>query len=179
MAYRASDYNSADGMMTATWGPILWTFLHLMSFNYPTHPTDAQRKDYCQFVLYVGKVLPCRHCRDNYERNLREAGFGTAVFRDRGSFSHFVYRLHAHVNKMLNKETPVSYAEVRNRMERCRARCTDARPDPNRELGCRDPLYATKLRSCLRFVPADSGEPTLSYDPACAAPLTAASDAGS
>ena len=37
--YNSKDYNSGDGMLTSVWGPSLWHYLHVMSFNYPINPT--------------------------------------------------------------------------------------------------------------------------------------------
>ena len=50
----------------------MWQFLHIMSFNYPTNPTDEQKKDYLQFLKLLEKTLPCKWCRINYGKNIRE-----------------------------------------------------------------------------------------------------------
>ena len=42
--YNKKDYNSEQGMLTSVWGPSLWHFLHVMSFNYPVKPTKIQKK---------------------------------------------------------------------------------------------------------------------------------------
>ena len=43
-------YNSGDGMMTRIWGPMCWTFLHTMSFNYPVNPTSEDKKHYKDYA---------------------------------------------------------------------------------------------------------------------------------
>ena len=60
------DYNSNDGMMTSIWGPTLWHSLHTISFNYPTHPTDSDKKHYKDFMSSLVNVLPCKYCRNSY-----------------------------------------------------------------------------------------------------------------
>ena len=50
MKYKKEDYNSNNGMLTTVWGPPLWHFLHLMSFNYPVNPTKKQKRDYKRFI---------------------------------------------------------------------------------------------------------------------------------
>ena len=48
--YKRSEYNSGDGMLTSIWGPSLWHYLHVISFNYPTNPTNLIKKNiknYC------------------------------------------------------------------------------------------------------------------------------------
>ena len=44
--YTPEDYKSGEGMLTTVWGPSLWHFLHIMSFNYPNEPTNDQKKQY-------------------------------------------------------------------------------------------------------------------------------------
>lgn len=55
-----------------TWGPLFWDMLHITSLNYPLKPTDEQKENMRQFLLALGKILPCRYCRLNYDRHLRE-----------------------------------------------------------------------------------------------------------
>ena len=43
--YNKKDYNSNDGMLTSVWGPSLWHYLHVVSFNYPNNPTNLQKKN--------------------------------------------------------------------------------------------------------------------------------------
>ena len=31
--YTKKDYNSNEGMLTSVWGPGMWHFLHIISFN--------------------------------------------------------------------------------------------------------------------------------------------------
>ena len=31
--FSKKDYSSGDGMLTTVWGPSLWHYLHIMSFN--------------------------------------------------------------------------------------------------------------------------------------------------
>ena len=44
--FKKIDYNSGDGMQTFVWGPAAWHFLHTISFNYPVHPSLADKKYY-------------------------------------------------------------------------------------------------------------------------------------
>ena len=149
-------YDSSDGMQTSIWGPLFWTVLHLTSFNYPVHPTTQQKEDYCVWLLSMGKVLPCRYCRENFPRNLRAAGFGPTVFRDRESFSRFVYELHNCVNRMLNKRVSLSYETIRDRYEGFRSRCLTQKQKNEivGERGCVNEMYeGTKGKLCIQVVP--------------------------
>ena len=49
--YNKSYYSAADGMLTTVWGPSLWHYLHIMSFNYPINPLPCHKKYYKHFIL--------------------------------------------------------------------------------------------------------------------------------
>ena len=69
LIYNKKDYNSGDGMLTSVWGPSLWHYLHVMSFNYPVEPTKQQKQKYKQLLLNLQYTLPCKYCRINYKSN--------------------------------------------------------------------------------------------------------------
>ena len=195
--YSSNDYNSGDGMLTAIWGPGIWHFLHTMSFNYPVKPTREQKKQYMNFVLQLQHVLPCSHCRLNMKKNLEMCPLTMATMKDRESFSRFIYRLHETVNKMLHKESGLTYEEVRERYEHFRARCTvdkskekgaavckplnpvvvgkcsvgkaksGKKNSSKKESGCTEPLYGKKAKAVIKIVPHDTECPTLEIDERC------------
>ncbi len=164
------DYNSNDGMLTAVWGPSLWHVLHTISFNYPTKPSPEDKQKYKDFLLSLGKVLPCKYCRDNFAKNLVETNFSDDVLENRNNFSRFIYNLHNQVNKALNKESKLTYEDVRDRYENFRARCVNdvpLIPKHADEKGCTIPLYGKKSRCILRVVPSDSDMDTFAVDDSC------------
>ena len=69
--YTKKHFSSGDGMLTSVWGPPLWHYLHVMSFNYPVKPTAADKKHYRDFICNLRNVLPCRYCRENLKKNLK------------------------------------------------------------------------------------------------------------
>ena len=100
VAWAADEYSSADGMVTSVWGPATWISLHATSFNYPVTPTTADKKRHARWLVTVGTTLPCVHCRTNFPRTLRNAGFfDPASFDGREQFSRLVYRMHDEVNE--------------------------------------------------------------------------------
>ena len=100
---RQPDFNSGNGMQTHTWGPLMWAFLHIMSFNFPVEPTGQQKLDYYNFLYALSNVLPCCHCRDNMINNMKKANLSCDSFKDRASFSKFIFNLHNEVNNTLQK----------------------------------------------------------------------------
>ena len=51
--FNKKDYISGDGMLTNVWGPGLWHYLHVISFNYPNEPTKLQKIKYKQISIFL------------------------------------------------------------------------------------------------------------------------------
>jgi len=122
--FSKKDYNSGDGMLTTAWGPAIWHYLHMMSFNYPMKPTEEDKKHYRDFILNLQYVLPCKYCRMNLTKNFERLPLKESDMENRETFSKYVYELHELINKMLKKKIHLSYADVRERYEHFRSRCT-------------------------------------------------------
>jgi hypothetical protein len=147
------NYNTKDGMQSAIFGPAFWMTIHITSFNYPPQPTEEDKANYENWLRSIGKVLPCRYCRENFEKNMESAGFSSKSLESRDEFSKFCYRLHCEVNKMLGKTSP-SFKEVRDTYDFFRAKCLTEEEkkklsDKNMELGCIRPLYNGKRGKCV------------------------------
>jgi hypothetical protein len=172
--YKKKEYSSGDGMLTTVWGPSMWHYLHIMSFNYPVRPTNDDKKNYRDFMLSLVHVLPCRHCRENLKRNYKAHPLKMCYMKDRNSFSRYVYKLHEVVNKMLGKRSGLSYCDVRESYEHFRARCTEEKPKlfnfrktRKREKGCTEPLYGKKAKCVIKIVPQEKKCKTLQIDKKC------------
>ena len=162
--FKRKDLLSNDGMLTAIWGPALWHVLHTMSFNYPTDPTPDQKRHYRDFVQTLPHVLPCRHCRENLKKTFKTRPLRLAHMKTRATFSRYIYDLHEIVNTLLKKKSNLSYADVRERYEHFRARCTKEIV----EKGCTEPVYTgKKAKIVMKVVPHDTVCPTLQIDPQC------------
>ena len=82
IVHRDEDPNARNGMMTKVWGPAGWLFLHCVTFGYPIDPDQYDqenglppghtRRHYAHFFNEVGRVLPCRYCRDSYLEYIRD-----------------------------------------------------------------------------------------------------------
>ena len=107
------DFLSDDGFLTTVWGPPLWHYLHTMSFNYPVHPTAADKRNYRAFMLSLQHVLPCKYCRINLKTNYKNYPLRACHLVNRDAFSRYVYELHETVNKLLGKTSGLSYCDVR------------------------------------------------------------------
>lgn len=124
--YSEEDYNSNNGMQVNVWGPLLWNYLHLISFNYPIKPTLVQKKKYYQMILLFGDTLPCKKCREHFVENIKLLGFSANDMKSRETFSRFIYKLHKQVNKITGKKNDITYNEVRDKFEHFRSRNDEA-----------------------------------------------------
>jgi len=172
--YTRKHYNSNDGMLTTVWGPSAWHFLHTVSFNYPTHPTSAEKRHYREMVLNLKHVLPCGKCRKNLRKNFAKLPLTYADMESRCTFSKYIYRLHELVNKMLGKTSGLSYEDVKERYEHFRARCAlsmkekvEIEPEKSKEKGCTEPLFGEKAKCVLHIVPQTKKMETFQMDQKC------------
>lgn len=169
--FTKEEYESNDGMVTKMWGPICWSFLHIISFNYPVYPTDIDKINYQNYLEALGKVLPCKYCRDNYKKNLEKTGFGPDIFTNRDTLSRYIYKLHNEVNKMLKKPKYLTYNNIRDRYENFRAHCVDGVPiipkHDGKEKGCVKPLNGIKSKCVINIIPATVKGDSFKMDPKC------------
>jgi len=176
------DYSSGDGLLTKSWGPGQWHFLHAISFNYPVSPTEQDKKHYRDYVLSLVHVLPCKYCRINLRKNFKKAPLTMGHMKNRDTFSKYIYNLHEIVNTMLDKKSGLTYEDVRERYEHFRARCAlpikragsriNRKTRKNRhtrtpEKGCTEPLYGEKIKCVLKFLPENEKCDTFQMDKRC------------
>lgn len=166
-------YMSGDGMLTSVWGPSLWHYLHVMSFNYPVNPTSNDKKYYRDMIINLQYTLPCKYCRENLKKNLKNKPLQLCDMKNRETYSRFIYELHERINSQLGKTSGLSYCDVRERYEHFRSRCIETKKPKRfnftrkRHKGCTEPLYGKKAKCIIKIVPQDDKSKTLSIDKKC------------
>ena len=177
--YTKKDFKSGDGMLTTVWGPSLWHTLHIISFNYPVNPTQQDKKNYKRFIKDLRYVLPCKYCRMNFKRNLKEVPLTDKALKNRNNFSRWMFKMHEHINKMLGKKSGLKYCDVRERYEHFRSRCTQDKETikvveiipknktRKKEKGCVEPLFGKKSKCIIKIVPKEEKTPTFQMDKKC------------
>jgi hypothetical protein len=178
--FKKGDFYSGDGFLTKVWGPTQWHMLHTISFNYPIEPTYDQQLQYKEYVLSLKNVLPCGACRKNLAMNLKQMPLTMSELKNRDTFSRYIYNLHELVNKMLKKQSHLTYCDVRERYEHFRSRCSTPGPKlfpnfvkskknrkPIKEKGCSEPLYGNKSRCIIKIVPQEQKGQTIQIDKKC------------
>ena len=176
--FKKKDFLSGDGMLTTIWGPSMWHFLHIMSFNYPVKPSKEDKKYYRDFILSLQYILPCKYCRQNLKTNLKYNPLNMSDMESRDTFSRYIYKLHETINKLLGKKSGLSYCDVRERYEHFRSRCTQdsqkilkiktlKNKKKTTEKGCTEPLYGKKSKCVIKIVPQEEKCKTLQIDKKC------------
>ena len=107
-------------MDTLKWGPIFWKVLHIVSFSYPKEPTNEDKKNYYTFYYNLQNILPCKHCRENLNKNYKILPLNINVFQDRHTLSKYVYQLHELINNELNKDSFLTYKDVKKEYRKYR-----------------------------------------------------------
>ena len=88
--------------------------------------------------------------------------------KNRETFSKYIFDLHELINKMLHKNSGLTYEQVRERYEHFRSRCGQTRKlKKKKEKGCTEPLYGKKAKCVIKIVPYDEKCKTLEIDQKC------------
>ena len=98
------------------------------------------------------------------KKNFKSVPLRYRDMKDRSTFSLYIYRLHEHINQMLNKKSGLSYEDVKERYEHFRARCTLS---TKVEKGCTESLYGKKSKCVIKIVPQEQNCQTFQMDEAC------------
>lgn len=128
-----------NGLITKIWGEPGWTFGHSVTFGYPLEPSDDEKKWYKKYFESLGHVLPCRYCRESYQKFITtgDTELTDEVMTNRESLTKWFWRVHNAVNNKLEVEYGITYEDLCNKYESFRAICGK----PKRtEKGCVAPL---------------------------------------
>ena len=147
--FTIDNYNSDEGMLTSVWGPSMWHTLHTISFNYPVNPSKEHKKNYKKFILGLKDILPCKYCRDNLKENFKKAPLTSKVMKNRESFSLYIYNLHEKINKLLGKESGLSYDDVRIDMNILEQIVKKKKNNQKNTQGCLKPLHKFKSKGVI------------------------------
>ena len=165
--------NVDNGMMTKVWGPAGWLFLHCVAAGYPyvidpSNPEHLEKQnDYYRFFYYLGKVFPCKYCRNSYQKFITDLS-PVSHMGSRKEISKWLYDIHNKVNDKLGVpacEIP-SFEEVERIYEQFRAKCTpttEKEKNDNKGKGCIIPANGKPSRSVIKvveFKPNETMSPT-------------------
>jgi len=159
-----------NGMMTKVWGPTGWLFLHCITFGFPytinknNIDHKGKQEDYYNFFYYLGKVMPCRYCRESYQDFFQQLDLSKSL-QSRKQISKWLYDIHNKVNHKLGvPECNIpTFTEINELYESYRAKCkktTDAERDNNTKKGCITPADGTPRKCVVKVIPFNKGDVT-------------------
>ena len=108
---------SDNGINPKVWGPTFWQTLHTCAATYPVNPSTIDKKQYFNYIVSFGNILPCSTCRDHFRKMLVDMNFGMNVLRSQESFFRFMFDIHNAVNKRIGKRVITDYSGVRRAYE--------------------------------------------------------------
>jgi hypothetical protein len=104
--------NNIKDSNTNIWGPSAWKFLHTVTFNYPTNPTNYDKEVYKNFFKNLGLILPCGICQYNYNIHLDKYPIDKYL-STKEDIVKWLIIIHNEVNKLHNKPTK-TFEEIIN-----------------------------------------------------------------
>ena len=164
------DPNVDNGMMTKVWGPTGWLFLHCVTFGYP-YAINSDNKmhsekihDYYKFFYYLGKVLPCKYCRDSYMEYFTENDLSEKL-KTRKDLCKWLYDIHNKINNKLGVPdcNIPTFEQVQDKYEEYRAKCkktTNEEREKNKTKGCVDPADGTPKKLIMKIIKGKKGDVT-------------------
>ena len=165
------------GMQTRVWGPAGWLFLHSIAQNYPWKPTDEQKNNYLSFFKLVGNVLPCRYCRESFQKyvtgvdNWKPSNIelenpdlltkedykllilDKSKLKSRETLVKWLYDIHNRINKKLGVECDPTFKEVWNKYESFRSNCVKSKKIIKK--GCLDPMKGLRKKCNIEIINVD------------------------
>jgi hypothetical protein len=167
---RCIDPNVDNGMMTKVWGPAGWLFLHCVALGYPYHINNnnpdhkTKKEDYYKFFYYLGRILPCKYCRDSYMEFFADLNL-EGNLNSRNELSRWLYDMHNKVNRKLGvSECRIpTFEETTDEYEKYRAKCkktTEEERNINKSKGCLAPADGTAKRCVVRVINFHKGDIT-------------------
>ena len=148
-------------------------FLHCVTFGYPMDPDryDQEhgmppgntRRHYAHFFNEVGRVLPCRYCRDSYLDYIRELPVERHL-QSRNTLVRWLFLIHNKVNEKLGvKYCDATLHKVLERFETYRAKCkalSVSERKVNEEKGCLTPADGTPKKCLIEVIQTTQGDIT-------------------
>ena len=76
------------------WGPHAWFFLESIIISYPSNPTNDDKEHFKNFFTVLKNVLPCKKCRINYDKHLKNNPLDDNVLANKDNLFKWIIKIH-------------------------------------------------------------------------------------
>lgn len=93
-------------MSKKVWGRAGWMYLHAVAWNFPLHPTRADRANALGYVRALMRTVPCPECARDFRALVLpdlQGNVDSPVFASRATFARATHKWHNAVNAKLGK----------------------------------------------------------------------------
>jgi short-subunit dehydrogenase involved in D-alanine esterification of teichoic acids len=87
------------------WGKYFWIGLNFIAYAYPKSPSKEEQENVKNYIISLGKVIPCDKCRNNFIKHLNKLPLDNHALSSRDNLINWLVAFHNEVNIMLNKRT--------------------------------------------------------------------------
>ena len=84
------------------WGANMWYILHIITFTYPSQPTEHDKSAYHDFFHNLKHVIPCDECKKHYTKYISQYPITPHLDR-KADVIKWLIQIHNFVNISLNK----------------------------------------------------------------------------
>ena len=88
--------------MIAKWGPIYWSYLHMITLQYPENPSRQDKNTYLNLINNFISTLPCPLCREDIKKYITEREL-LYNLQNKELFVKYIWNVHNKVNEKLQK----------------------------------------------------------------------------
>lgn len=102
-----------DPIRPETWGPVIWSTMHVIAAAYPTtNPTEDDKETYRMFYETLAHVLPCLTCREHFNEIIAEYPLSDEHLASRKSLAEWVVGVRNKVSAAIGKSKIVLYSDL-------------------------------------------------------------------
>ena len=65
--------------MSEVWGPIYWTYLHMITKKYPDKPSPEEKRYYFNTVTSFINTIPCSTCNEHTREIVSDSDLKTSL----------------------------------------------------------------------------------------------------
>ncbi|MBI96546.1 hypothetical protein CL656_05320 [bacterium] len=88
-------------MNKRTWGPIIWIFIHTLSYKIKEESFPEQKDNLLKILRILFSSLPCPYCSSHAMKLFKQSNLKLITNKD--SFIDYLYAFHNNINRRLKK----------------------------------------------------------------------------